>query len=616
MSLEIRPEEFLSFAEWFGPALQAFLVVIPTLIALALFVWYLVAAARRGPGEGFYSVAGVIASAVGRDLPATSPRRILAMTRLTIKEAIRRKVIIGFVIFVLVFLFAGWFLDVKSNDPAHLYLSFVLTTTNYLVIVLALFLATVSLPTDIKSKTMYTIVTKPVRASEIVLGRVLGFVAVISALLIAMCFISYMFVQRGLDHQHQVNPDSVARIPPAIEGEESPGWEGETTYQSHHRHVWRVTNENRGVTEKVMGHQHEVTRVETDDGAVRYELGPPIGALEARVPVYGKLRFLGRDGNPTDKGVSVGKEWEYRSYIEGRTLATAIWSFEGLSRDMFPEDHLPIAMTLSVFRTYKADIETGVRGVVIVKSTDPRNPIQCEPIGFESKEYETQLLRIPRKLRSLAPDGTGGAEVDLYDDLIHEGELEIWVRCDDPVQYFGMAQADLYLVAPPASFQWNFVKAYMSIWLQMVIVVCLSVMFSTFLSSAVAMLATLSAVMLGFFGQFVRDLWSGEAFGGGPVESLIRLVNQDAMTTELDFGTGPIGVWIVQFVDRILLTIMHAISTMLPDFSSLGRAAQYVAYNFNFYDQLLARQFLTTLVYVTAITIVGYFFLKTREIAA
>ncbi len=176
--MEIRPDEFLSFADWFGPALKTLVIAIPILTALAIFICYLISAARRGPVEGFYAVAGVIASAIGRDLPATSLRRIMAMTRLTIKEAIRRKVLVAFVIFVIIFLFAGWFLDVKSDDPAHLYLSFVLTTTSYLVIVLSLFLATSSLPADIKSKTIYTIVTKPVRSGEIVLGRVLGFVAV------------------------------------------------------------------------------------------------------------------------------------------------------------------------------------------------------------------------------------------------------------------------------------------------------------------------------------------------------------------------------------------------------------------------------------------------------
>jgi hypothetical protein len=114
----------------------------------------------------------------------------------------------------------------------------------------------------------------------------------------------------------------------------------------------------------------------------------------------------------------------------------------------------------------------------------------------------------------------------------------------------------------------------------------------------------------------VGELWSGEAFGGGPIEALIRLVNQDNVVSPLEFGTGDIAVQIVKFMDNFLLTVMHVLSAVLPNFSGLGRASEYVAYSFNFYDQLLARQCLVTFVYVTAIAIVGYFFLRTREIAA
>ena len=84
--------------------------------------------------------------------------------------------LVVFVVFVLVLLFAGWFLDSSSDHPARLYLSFVLTATELLVLLLAVFLSAFSLPNDIKSKTIHTVVTKPVRASEIVLGRILGFV--------------------------------------------------------------------------------------------------------------------------------------------------------------------------------------------------------------------------------------------------------------------------------------------------------------------------------------------------------------------------------------------------------------------------------------------------------
>ena len=43
--------------------------------------------------------------------------------------------------------------------------------------------------------------------------------------------------------------------------------------------------------------------------------------LVARVPVYGKLRFLDRDGQPAEKGINVGDEWTYRSFISGGSLA-------------------------------------------------------------------------------------------------------------------------------------------------------------------------------------------------------------------------------------------------------------------------------------------------------
>lgn len=615
--MEIRPDEFLSFTQWLGPALLFFIIAIPLLTFVAIFACYLYSATRRGPVEAFYAVAGAIATAVGKDLPATSLRRILAIAQLTVKESIRRRVIVGFIIFVLVFLFAGWFLDVRSDDPAHLYLSFVLTTTGYLVIVLGLFLAAASIPADIKSKTIYTIVTKPVRAGELVVGRILGFVAVITVLLAVMGVISYLFVVRGLDHRHAVVPDSVTALPPRGEDEASPGWEGTTTLNSHHRHTWTTDLEGHGRTNRVMGHEHVVTRRATGAGEdqVAYDVGPPFGALVARVPIYGQLRFLDRAGNPASKGISVGKEWEYRSYIEGRTLASAIWKFQGLSERDYPHG-LPLALTLSVFRTFVGDIVTRVHGILIVRSTDPRNPVECEPIPFESEEFETQQITIPLKLRPVGQEGISGGEIDLFRDLVRDGEVEIILRCDDRSQYFGMAQADMFIEAPEASFAWNFAKAYVAIWLQMVIVVCLSVMFSTFLSTPVAMLATVSAILLGFFGTFVREMWTGEAYGGGPVESLIRLVNQDNVMTPLEFGTGEIGVQIVKFIDGTLLLVMQAMASVLPSFANLGRASEYVAYNFDFYNQLLARQCLTTFVYVTAIAIVGYFLLRTRELAA
>ena len=65
-----------------------------------------------------------------------------------------------------------------------------------------MFISAFSLPEDIKSKTIYTIVTKPVRATEIVLGRMIGFVAVGTVMLMPMGLVSFIFVDRGLNHRH------------------------------------------------------------------------------------------------------------------------------------------------------------------------------------------------------------------------------------------------------------------------------------------------------------------------------------------------------------------------------------------------------------------------------
>ena len=83
--------------------------------------------------------------------------------------------------------------------------------------------------------------------------------------------------------------------------------------------------------------------------------------------------------------------------------------------------------------------------------------------------------------------------------------MEVELQCLDDAQYFGVAKADIYLRARDASFTVNFVKGYVGIWVQMLLVTSFGVMFSTFLSGPVAMMATLAALVLGFFTQFIYE---------------------------------------------------------------------------------------------------------------
>ena len=123
---------------------------------------------------------------------------MLALTRLAVLEARRRLVLVAFVVFLVVLSFAGWFLDSGSDDPAELYLSFVMSATSYLVLMLALFLSVFSLPNDLAKQTIHTVVTKPTRTTELVLGRIFGFTLVGTVMLTVSAGFSYLFVTRGL----------------------------------------------------------------------------------------------------------------------------------------------------------------------------------------------------------------------------------------------------------------------------------------------------------------------------------------------------------------------------------------------------------------------------------
>jgi|TARA_B100000519_G_scaffold187349_1_gene184036 hypothetical protein len=616
----VDPSEFIPFSEWLSNAAGGFVV-----LALVMFIaWTVIAfaftAIRNTPKQAMSIVGGGLKRAVLEDFPRSSLRRTIGMTRLAVQEAIRNKVLIIFALFVVLLLFAGWFLDVQNDHPARLYLGFVISTSTYLLLALAMFVSAFSLPNDIKNKTIYTITTKPVRAHEIFLGRVLGFGLVGTVLLILMGLVSYGFVIRGLDHSHTIDLAS-------IEWDEETGLgTGFTSVDSHHRHDFLINRNIEGdrpvgATEVAQGHSHAIFR----DGD-NYVVGPPTGDLLARVPVYGSLRFLDRYGRESNEGgeggLSVGKEWTYREYIEGNTLSTAIWTFENLTSDMFStgggdEGVVPLELNLRVFRTTKGDIEGAVQGEILLVNPEKTLAVQdrySAPISFEAEEFQTFQVNIDYKeIRRQNPNTAELEKINLFQDLVDNGKLEVHVRCRDHAQFFGMAQADMYIRAPEGSFEMNFLKCYLGIWMQLVLVTLFGVFFSTFLNGIVAMVATLSIVVMGISSGFIGEVQSGDAPGGGPIESLIRNITQQGATVDLDMGETATSV--IQSLDSFYLDTMESVAKLAPDFPKFNMAAK-VAYGYDINLDLILKQITTTLVYFFVLLFAGYFVISSREIAA
>ncbi len=616
----VLEKPILPLLEWLRLNLPTFAIGLIGVVVLGLLIGFLAGALRHGPMGSLRIVLQTISAALV-DFRHSSPRRIFAIARLAFQESLRRRVLVVFGVFVLALLFAGWFLDPSSKHPARLYLSFVLTSTNYLVLLLAVFLSAFSLPNDIKNRTIYTIVTKPVRPWEIVVGRMLGFSAVGTTLLILMCVFSYFFVKRGLQHSHQIAPQEMVNQTLDIDGDSMEQQTGESSLTMAHRHEVTVGPDGRVSVSNEHDHTHAIAETPESSRDGEYLLGKPEGFLEARVPVRGSLRFIDSSGAP-GSGTNVGYENKYRKYIEGGSLAAAIWTFEDVRPEDFPEG-LPIEMTLRVFRTFQGDIEQGLTGTIqLVKPAlrdengiliGPDTSWRSEEISFPAQDYTTFRRFIPRKIEARDPQGNEKI-VDIFEELTdpETGSIEIWIRCLDSGQYLGMAPADLYLRASDRPFWLNFIKGYTSIWFQLVVVTCFGVMFSTILSGPVAMMSTLAAVVMGFFKNFVFDVASGEMPGGGPLESLVRLIQQVGQMTDLAPG---LGTTIITRIDDVLMLVIQTVSYAMPD-CSIFNTSRFVAYGFNIPGELMVQHFLITLAYAIVASIVGYFCLRTREIAA
>ncbi|MDR1291248.1 MAG: ABC transporter permease [Planctomycetaceae bacterium] len=643
------------FSEWIFPAVKSWFESMFILIGAALAVSLLLCFIRYGFGGTYVVFINTVKRALA-NLTSFSIARTWAISRLTIIESLRGRVVYVLVLFLGILLFAGWFLDPRVEDPAEYYLAFVLFTTMILVLLMVLFLGSFSLPTDIKNKTIYAVVTKPVLGSEIVFGRIIGVSVIGTMILVLMGFASYLFVTSELQHTHVITEKSdLTPVPLSSDSNEDDlkrvVMRGRTRAANGHRHDVEILADGTIDVSVVNGHNHIIT-AEKSDAFTRYIVGVERGSLQARIPIYGKLSFRDGDGNDTKKGINVGHEWEYRSYIGGRTSEataneeSAIFLFSNLHESMFPklkesfQYGLPIEMKVGVFRTVKANIEKPVYASLSVRN--PKTGLTVEVMTFGTEESITKSLVIPwtisntpqviqRKGREEGeyyemPDAetinvlrndpvlNARRQFDFFEDFVADGKVEIWLKCIDRHQYIGIAQADLYVRADNASVGLNFLKGFYAIWMRMVIVTAFGVLFSTFLSGPIAMLSTIGIMIAGFSKGFLVQIGIGNILGGGPFESLYRLMTQQNMVTDL-----PVENYSTTFIktadfiyERILLLPIGKAIPPLSDYEIYDRS---LVSGFNITSGWLMNHSVMTFAYAIPVFFVAYLILSNRELA-
>ncbi len=144
------------------------------------------------------------APALGHALPS-----IWRIAKVTVAEARRRRVLQAVVVLVVLILVSMTFFSYLSpNEQSRMLISGGLSAITVFGILLAIFVAAFLIPQELESRTVYAILSKPVRRFEFVVGKYVGaliILAVITAVMTAV-LIGVLVFQ---DHMVPDLPDSV-----------------------------------------------------------------------------------------------------------------------------------------------------------------------------------------------------------------------------------------------------------------------------------------------------------------------------------------------------------------------------------------------------------------------
>ena len=100
-------------------------------------------------------------------------------------------------VFLLVLAFTHWFLQPpRAAEMGRLYVGTLSLLCSILLTVMVTIMTPLSLPTDIQQQTIYTVVSKPVRRIELIWGRMIGYMAIVTVLVLAFGGISLFYLSR------------------------------------------------------------------------------------------------------------------------------------------------------------------------------------------------------------------------------------------------------------------------------------------------------------------------------------------------------------------------------------------------------------------------------------
>jgi hypothetical protein len=507
-------------------------------------------------------------------------RRIWAIAKLSIKETIRHRILWVFTLLLLVVLFASWFIDSRKPEyQLRNYIWVVDYATAGLLLLAASLLAAFSIPADVKSQTIHTVVTKPVERFEIVLGRFLGYTLLFTAVLAVMTCLSLLYVFRSINPEAR-KESYKARVPiygeVALKGTEgiNPGKEythdrkyisgpSRSRSTSPHYAIWSFDHIPEQLGERKRGVLCEFTFdvYRTHKGEEGKGIFCNFKFVTANCPLNDRMEP--ENGEEIKKEVEkLGTEQKSSAEI-GNIVAEKYGFFQVPSQEV------------TTFHTQSIRVPSGLF----------RNALHAEETGlFSSRDEEAPALRV----------------------IVN-------VTSQSKAQLVGVAKQDLYFLDKEKTFEQNYFKAALGLWYRLVLLIGIAVACSTYLSGIISWLCTMFLFGLGLFKDQIQQMVVNVSDGGGPIEAMIKLARHQPLAATLEeTPTVRVGLGI----DEAFRWMLGHILKLIPDVNRFD-LSRYIGNGFDisWFDVLFVDNFLRLVGYVLPWIVLGYYLIKYREVA-
>jgi hypothetical protein len=559
---------------------------------------------------GLFALLGIGQPFVG-SLAKVRGRRLVALSRLGFKEAVRSRLFWVFLVFILPFLFpAKWFVPVKPEDELRSWVAVVSLFMNILLLLPAALLAAFSIPNDIKNQNIYTVLTKPVERFEVVFGRFVGYTALMTLALAGMTLLSWGIIRFGTTLDAKAQEETFkARVP--LRGEmrfasrKGDNIEGtnvgrEFDYRryiggdpaSSQRAVWGF----RSIPSSLTAADRDSVPCEFTFDIFRLTKGEENRGVDLTIRVVSHTCGQVPPTEPNDgtwKWADKAKEEEYL-----KEASELVRQLPGVTEQQ-------AANPATVLALARPGTEAWAKVV---------NPL-AEKYGFyevsgkEIFDYHPDSIDVPTGLfrnaaqgepKAAAPGGPAPARASVY------------VKCNTRGQLLGMAEPDLYLLEGERTFDENYFKSAVGLWCRVTLIIGLAVVCSTYLAGVISFLAACLLFLAGYFSDHIADLASGQSYVGGPFRAMNQLLRAEQPTAQADPNSALTGA--IGYFDSAFAWGVRRFVNLVPDVYAYSWTG-YVSEGFNIPVGGLVMNLILMAGYLLPWLILGYYLIRSREVA-